>query len=271
MSRFPRQPTGVATWVTEINLPDNSSVSFDMAAFDEAVDAHGVEFIHERAMVDPVGLADIDDIRRPGPGGTNSYSGMVYTPAGCFRALFTGNSKELRAAEQGIIDAATASITPARFYEGTTTTVRIHPRDRLFLAETGVLVTHQQLVRTHETGRDRLRFPAVEIIDLLDSAGVRFAANVDFKICDTGIEWLPNRRPAAIYAVRYTYRPHWIVDRLLHDVRVAQGVAGGKRVTLQAPQAAVVQREYVYLSQTPTEEPTERDAAAPPDGPFGPR
>lgn len=265
-----------------LDLP-SSSVSFDAEAFDEAVQAHGVVFEHERAMEDPQGLVDANDIRRPGGrGGARSAHGIIYTPAGCIIALMTSNSKELRAAEQGQIDSATASITPARFYLDSsgglsTRRVRLYGADRLYLRDACTLVPGQQLVTASATGRDRLRFPAVEVDDLIDSAGIRWEPGADFDLVSGAVVWRRGRRPAAIYAVRYLYRAHWYVDRLMHEIRVAQhwDVLGNRTIT-EMQQAAIVRREYEYLAeapdlQVPAAQASPREAEAPADDAFGPR
>lgn len=269
-----KSPTANSTGISTFDLPNGTSNAFDTLAFQDAIYAHGVEFRHERAMPDPGGLVDPSDIRRPGgptPGGAN---GMVYTTAGCFRALFTGNSKELRSSEGGVIDAGTASLTPWTFYEGTENRVYLHPLDRLYLKEESVLVTVHQLVKTHESGVDRLNFPATEIQDVRDSNGVTWGPGT-YKICGGHLEWTTGR-PSAVYAVRYLYRPHWYVDRLQHQIRVVQGEnpLTGERIMVRMPENAIIKREYIYLNQTPdtvTGKESPRDQPAPGDGTWGPR
>jgi len=168
-----RNPSGASTGVVALDLPDHSSVAYDPIAFDEAIQAHGVEFEHEVCLPDPVGLVSKDDDRRPGPGAARASNNRLYVPAGCFRAIMTGNSKELRASEQGLIDGAQASMTPTRFYcSEPDKRVRLHPGDRLYLKACDVLVTQHQLVDSSPTGRDRLRFPAQCVEALVDSLGV---------------------------------------------------------------------------------------------------
>jgi len=274
----PESPTGQSTRVTVLDLPNNSSVGFDASAFDEAIRAHGVEFIHEKGIVDPVGLVDQTDIRRPGPEASRSSGGRIYLVAGCFTGLFTGSSKELRAAEQGMTDSATASLTPPRFYDDDPLKpIRLHPTDRITLKESSVLVPHVQLVTAHATGRDRLRYFAVEVEYLVDSVESSYEPGVDFRLCDGRVEW-GARRPTGVYSIRYLYRPCWYVDRLMHEVRVAQVVGlDGTRHTVQMPQTALIRREYVYRSESPDTQArpdgdtSPREAPSPEDGQFGPR
>ena len=273
----------------EINVfdyPDGTSNAFDVYAFDEAIAAHGVLFVHYRGMRSPLGLVDKYDSRRPGGEGQGASNGMLYTKAGCFHGLFTGNSKALRALEGGRLDAATAQLTPTRFYRPETPgapcePVYLQPMDRLYLAETSVLVTHQQLVEHHATGADRLKFPAEKVLDLVDSAGTRYGPE-DFAVVEGQVVWKARRPPVdpdtgrgAVYAVRYLYRPFWYVDRLMHETRVVQqeNPVTGERVTVRMPQSAVIQREYVFQNETedPAPDPGPRRAPVPADGGFGPR
>jgi hypothetical protein len=261
------------------------SVAFDLDAFDELVAAHGVELVHWRAMQNPAGMVDRFDSRRPGEDHVAASNGMVYTKAGCFVGAMLGNTKELRAATGGVLDSAVAQVTPSRFYdcpEGEQPRrVRLMPKDRLYLKEDSVLVEAQQLGEVSATLVDRVRFPIVEVTDLMDADGLRFESGVDFEVRDGNIAWLrppvapPDGKPK-VYGVRYLYRPYWNVERLTHDIRVAQHLdVNGGRVTEQAPQSCFVQRENVFRSEE--QDPnapnpsSPRQTAAAPDGGFGAR
>lgn len=277
--------TDMGGQVLQMDFPNSVSVAFDTAAFDEQIRAHGVRFVHYRAMRDPVGLIDRYDARRPDDAHAGASNGMLYTQAGCLTALFTGNSKELKALEGGQLSAAYAQITPASTYEGGTERVYLAPLDRLFLEEAGVLVPHQQLVEAHETGDDRLRYPAARVLDLVDARGVRYTPDTDFCLHDGRVVWKTAKRPGVntetqrgvVYAVRYLYRPHWYVDQLMHEVRVAQveDPVTGQRGLVQMPQAARIAREFVF--QNEDKDPlapdpgSPRQVMGPRDGGMGPR
>lgn len=268
--------TAQSTGINTFDLPDGVSNAYDVEAIDELIAAHGVVLEHERAMRDPVGLTSIDDIRRPGVPAAHASNGMIYSLAGCFYAAMTTNSKDLKSSEQGLVNNATASLTPTRFYIGTTEHVYLHSGDRLFLreqpgAEPTVLVPHQQLVESSGMRKDRLDYPAVRIQDVVDSAGVRYTSE-DYSVCRGQLEW-NTTRPQGPYVVRFLYRPHWYVDRLMHELRFAQVDTPDGRVVTRLPQNAVVQREFVYKNETPDPLGTggPREMPAPPEGGTGPR
>ncbi len=299
-------PTSIAAMQFKPGL----SVAFDADAFDDAIRAHGVEFVHWRGMRNPAGLGDKFDSRRSGDDHVGASNGLVYTRAGRFIALLTSNSKDLRAAAEGQIDSAAAQLTPTRFYECSTggcgnERVYLQPMDRIYLADESVLVPHSQLNEAHRTGLDRLRFPANEVQDLLDASGAKYQQGVDFELVDGNIRWTGTNRPGVdedgkgrVYAVRFLYRPFWYVERLVHEIRVAQGVAGfgtpipaqqsssplgipgsiavgNERVTQVMPQSAFVLRENVYRNEKQDDQAPDpnspRQVAAPADGGFGPR
>jgi hypothetical protein len=271
--------------IRTLDLPNGVSIAFDIDAFDEAIRAHGVRFVHYRAMRNPVGMVDRNDSRRPDPDHSGASNGMLYTKAGCFTALFTGNTKELKAWAGGALHAGLAQITPARFYDTCPTErVYLQEKDRLYLETESVLVPCQQLVEVHATGRDRLQFPAQKVQDLVDAQGVRYTEGMDFDLVEGDVVWRPGKTPAPnaelnkgrVYGVRFLFRPHWYVEHMMHETRVAQweDILGNRKVE-PMPQAAAVQREYVYLNEKNDPEaknqPSKRQEQAPPTSQFGPR
>ncbi len=257
---------------------------FVIEDFDNAIQAHGVTLAHYRAMRNPVGMVDRFDSRRPDPDHSGSSNGMLYTKAGCLMALFQGNTKDLRAQEGGLLDAATAQLTPHRFYLDGVEQVYLHPMDRLYLEDEAILVTHQQLVETHVTGTDKLRFQAVKVQDLVDASGTRYEPGIDFSLVNGKVVWgsnrpgiIPGTGKGVVYAVRFLYRPYWHVERLMHEVRVvtSENEFTGARTMVRMPQTAVVQREYCFESEAKDDEAknpeSPRQAPGPADGSFGVR
>jgi len=237
------------------DLP-NSQVSFDIEAFDDAIRSHGVLFTHWRAMRCPVGLVDPYDPRRPHDDHSGCSNGYLYTTAGNVTALFVGNSMETTIApEAGVLDAASAQITIPRFYDGSSTPVHVAPFDRLYLSNPEILVPNWQTFRHSGTARDKLSFPAEEVQDLVDSFGRRYQQGVDFEVRGGVIHWGANTPgmdatsgKGLVCSVRYNYRPYWYIKRLLHEIRVTQAddQKTGRRVLTRMPQAALLQREYVF-------------------------
>lgn len=257
------------------------SVAFDADAFDDLLAAHGVDLVHFRSMRNPAGMDDRFDSRRPGEDHVAASNGMVYTQAGCFVGAIIGNSKDLKTAVGGVLDASTAQLTAPRFYD-TGAPVYLNIGDRIYLRETSMLVVHQQLGEVHATLVDRLKFPVVEVQDLMDADGTRYTPGTHFVVQDGNIAWLSPPPPAGdgargkVYGIRYLYRPYWVVSRMVHDIRIAQTIDfSGQRVTQRMPQLAYVEREYVYRNeeqdpQAPNPN-SPRQTAAPEDGGFGAR
>jgi hypothetical protein len=263
------------------SIPEGS-VAFDQDAFDEAIRAHGVQFIHYRGMRSPGGLVDKYDSRRPEEDHVGGSNGFVYTKAGQFTGLMIGNSKNQKGTPQGLLDMANCQMTSPKTYD-CGKLIYLAPFDRLYLAETSVLVVHWQLVEPHPTGTDKLRFQAIEVQDLIDSDGVRYTTS-DYCVTHNGqIKWLTQKRPGMnpdtgkgkVYTVRYLYRPYWYIDRLVHEIRMTQqeNPLTGERTTIRMPQTASLQREYVFENEEQDSQlpDSPRQAPVPEDGQFGPR
>jgi hypothetical protein len=257
------------------------SVNLDAEGFDNALRDHGVKFVHWRAMRCPVGLTDKFSERRPHPHHQNCSNGFVYTKAGVITGLFTSNSNKNDQNDVGILDGGNAQVTLPRQYDDTEREVQITPFDRLYLAEDVITVPTQQLVETHITGRDRLLRPIVEVIDILDAGGKTYGAE-DYSIVDGQIVWRnggpgynADLEKGIVYAIRYTYRPYWYVDRIIHQIRVARVDTGLELKLMRMPQSFSIAREYVFEKeendrQSPTPD-SPRQVKEAGTGVFGPR
>lgn len=265
--------------VYETDLPD-AAISFDVDQFDNAIRSQGVTFVHWRAMRCPVGLIDENDIRRPHEDHSGCSNGFLYTKAGEITCLFTGNSTSTQLTEVGAMDGSSVSITLPRRYDDTGRPLYIAPFDRLFLKEEELVVPDWQIFRANNN-REKLRFPAVTIQDLVDSRNNRYT-DQDFSIEAGQIVWTGTNRPGTdeqgrglVCSVRFTYRPYWYVKQLLHEVRVSQAADPftGERRIHRMPQAAVLQREYVFEKNDNDEEAPDSPRQVQPPDPsiFGPR
>lgn len=267
------------------------ALSLDPEAFDAFIADHGVQLVHWRGMRCPIGLTDPDDARRPHPHHEGCSNGFLYTPAGTMTCGFLGNSKQSNFEEIGRVDDATVQCVLPRFYDQQgdgcdPKRIEICQFDRLYLKDEDqhepITVVNWQLVQAHETGTDRLQFPAVTVTDLVDSRGERYAPGVDFAIVRGAIVWTGSRRPGfdsktqkgTVYSVRYTYRPYWYVQRMEHEVRVAQVEDDyGNRSLNRMPQLALLKREFLFQKEQndPQAPPSARQEPAAPSGVFGPR
>ena len=267
------------TDVKEMEFSAGESVAFDLDAFEDNVRAHGPRFIHYRAIPDPIGLISKDDSRRPDyTPNANVSNGYYYIKAGLFHALISGNTREVKATTGGVVDPSIAQLTPSCFYEcelnGDSDRVYIAPLDRLYLDDDNILVTHTDLQETSLQGVDTLKFPVVKVQDLVDAEGSTYGYQ-DFDVLDGKICWKQGRkRPGynieagrgMVYSIRFLYKPYWYIHRMVHEIRVVQQAqTDGSLTMLQAPQSAIVAREFVHRDQIADmrQKPTDRTAEQP--------
>ena len=253
------------------------SVSFDSEAFDALLRSQGVPLIHFEAMPCPVGLVDIGDNRRPHEDHENCSNGMVYERVGQVTVSFIGNPKNSRIEDAGIIDGSTVTVTLPRSYDDNPDKqVSVLPYDRVYLSDDTIVVPHWQRFRAHETGRERLQFPAHSVVRVKDSNGKSYD-NGDFTVDKKGqIVWGESGGPppGTICSVRYNYRPYWYVSRLLHEIRVTQSEnMVGDRTVVRMPQNVVLAREFIFQNEQQNDLSPEspRKMPASEDGGFGPR
>lgn len=262
-----------ATNEEQFDFPSDA-VSFDPDAFDLAIRTQGVEMVHYTAMPCPVGMIDPDDNFHPRGHHDGCSNGYVYTPAGTVICLFLSNSKESRGMDIGRVDSSTVTVTMPRFYEkddpnAADIPVQPAPFDRLYLKDEGITpVVTWEKIACSDTGIDKLRYPVINVVSLVDARNVRHSQGVDFDVVEGKIVWRPGKSPGldlksqrgVVCSVRYTYRPFWYVQRMVHEVRVGQveDPFSGDRVVMRFPQQMVLQREHVF-------ENAQADSKAPAD------
>lgn len=267
-------------------FPVGQAVSFDPAAFDDAIRSQGVQFVHWRSMRCPVGMVDKYDHRRPHDDHSGCSNGFIYTRAGIVTALFTGNTYENRQQDVGLMDGSTVQVTTPRFYDDSGQEVRVVPFDRFYLQEEDITVEHWELVEAHVTGKDKLKFPIVRVVDIIDARNHRYEPG-DYSVQSGQLVWgasapgfnaLLNK--GVIYSCRYEYSPFWYVQRIGHQVRVAQVETQLERTVMRMPQSLTLQREYAFeksdnddQADIPPDEPYAalRQVKSPRDGAYGPR
>lgn len=269
-----------------LDFVNGRSVSFDFEAFNDLMASQGVQLVHYRAMRCPIGLKDATDVRKSDDCSLDCSNGFVYTKAGNITGIFTGNSKREQAQEYGWLQDASANLTLPTHYEDEKI-VHLARYDRLYLCEENITVGTWQLVEAHATSVDRLDFPAVEIIDLVDSRGKVYRTG-DYSLVNGKIKWVSQNQPGqdiatgkgVVYAVRYTYRPYWYIKSFNHEVRVSQtnmpieGMPETERKIHRLPYEVSVQREYFFQNQVAKDETPDTNPRAiqsPPDGGFGQR
>lgn len=267
-------------------FPVAEAVDFDPLAFDDAVQGKGVLVVHFSSMRCPVGMIDKhDSIRRPHPDHEGCSNGFVYHKEGPLQVLFSGNSKGASQHELGILDSSQAQWTFPRYYIDECNCNRpiyAAPFDRFYLADERILVPSWELIEASPSANDRLSFPAIQILNVMDNLGREYKLG-DYEILKNGIlHWLtpnqpgidPETKKGRVFSIRYLYRPYWYLERMLHEVRVSQinDPMTGERRTERLPQTASMQREYVYFNEQKDGEardPTSsRQQRGPADGSF---
>lgn len=276
MSAGGRRPNNRIT----MDLP-SQSISFDSEAFNEFLNTQGVRLVHHKALRCPVGMTDVDDNRQPHADHEGCSNGFIYYKAGIVTGAMQGNSNSQSSGDLGFTESTYITVSFPQYYDGTTDKISMAPFDRFYLDESEpearITVPTWHLVTAHQSRMDKLYYPAVSVEKLVDFRGIEYKEGQDFCIHDGQIKWLGNWPGyqldvgrGAIYSIRYSYRPHWYLTRLLHEVRVAQIDTLDGRVLMRMPQQALLCREFVHTNSSTSENAdSSRQAPEPTEGGWG--
>lgn len=237
-----------------------AQVSFDAEKFDFLIRTHGVRMIHQRALPDPRGMASRGDNRDSLNIRPRDSDGYIYKNSGYLHAWFHNNSRQDQSQDLGELISSSVYMTVTRFYDETREPVILCPWDRFYLADIEMLVSGMQFMEASATGIDRLQFPVVKVIDLIDANGEEYTQDKDFVITDEGwLRWVGQRRPGynpklgkeTVYAVRYYYTPFFVVDRILHEIRVTNVTdpATYERRLERMPFEVMALRENIFMDK----------------------
>lgn len=265
---------------TDLFAPQDNAF-FEVESFDSAIEEHGVDWIHHRALPCPIGVTDLYDIHSHSDH-DNCSNGNIYEVVGTLKGFFSGNQSMVALEDLGILETSTAQVTLARFYTGTNDEVAVQPSDRFFMKDFEGARTTSQRFEHSQAESDRLNFPALQVFDVMDSHGNRYKQDHDFVLDRGQIKWVNQRRPGydpksergEICSVRYSYRPFFYVKNLIHDVRVAKNldVITGETTLVRMPYAVLLQREYIMQNEKNDDKrPDDRDVRGPRKGSFGAR
>ena len=258
-------------------------ISWDAQAFDDLLTGQGVTLVHFRAMRCPIGATDRNDVHHPNEDHEGCSNGFMYHKAGCVTAWFGNNPTRPLVLPEGMLESSSTLLTLPRHYDGTEEHVIVAPYDKFYLKDCELQVVTWEMVEAHSTGIDRTQYPVVAVEHLVDSRGITYACGVDFEIRAGKIVWLGQNRPGfdvrlgkgVVYSIRYRYIPHWFVQQLLHEIRVAQitDQVTFERHVERLPYGVALQREYVFLNADRDKEGKDVEAARSPEsgGSLGPR
>ncbi len=276
----------VARTLLPHSLP-SQTVSFDPNAFNELIQSQGVRLVHYKALRCPVGMVDIDDNRRPHEDHAGCSNGFIYYKAGVVTAFMQGIGNSQQSHDVGLLESSSSATTFPQFYEESEEQVIVAPFDRFFLQEENEedqqVVETWHLVVAHQSGIDRLHYPAQKVTKLIDSRLEEYEQCKDFELKNGNIQWTGSRRPGyqpeidkgTVYSVRYLYRPYWYCSRLMHDLRFSQIETEAGRQLQRMPQQALLSREYTFTNESNDSQARDADSLrqtpGPKDGGFGPR
>lgn len=231
--------------------------SFDAKAFDHQLKTHGIRLKHMKAVPDPSGKMSRGDMMAVDNPASRNTDGFIYFEGGIVSAIMVSSSSQTTIEEVGTFDHAVCYITMARKYVDKDEEILVNEHDKFEICDVETKVVTTQWLETSPTGVDRLNFPAqcVEFVQAAD--GKRYKQGEDFKLTKDGnIEWLNQNRPhwnekierGQVISVRYRYVPFYIVNRLIHEIRLAQitNPTTGKRHVERMPYQVELARENVY-------------------------
>lgn len=237
----------------------DQATSFDPEAFDELIHYQGVTLVHYSALPCPVGMIDPDDIRKPHEDHSDCSNGFLYSCEGEITCSFLGGNKDTRNYDLGRLDDSNVQVTFPRYYDKSERPVSACPFDRIYLKDEAITVPTWERFST-KPGKliNKLRYPAVCVQYLMDATGKKYTQGIDFTVVGGKIQWnqasLPGYDPVTqkgtVCAVRYTYRPYYYIQRMPHEVRVAQTEDGdGNRQVMRFPQMAILVREHFFENE----------------------
>lgn len=237
--------------------------SFDLERFDDFTTSLGVEFVHFKAMISPIGKKDRGDYRRSDGVDTITSNGMIYRLAGRFTATMTDNSRSKRRGDSGTLDPSESRLVLPRFYndKGVSDGKRIYlaPGDRIYVADplADVFVSNYQEV-DYEPGVDNVPMFSIAEMEqpIIDSRNAEYQQGADFDITPQGnIVWIsggknpgidPDTGKGRIYSIRYLYKAFWYITALPKEIRITNVTTDGERKPERMPYHAMVVREYVF-------------------------
>lgn len=273
--------------IHKMEFPRGEAITLDVAAFDEAINNYGVEFVHWRAMSCPQGVTNKDDTtRNTHHDHRDCTNGYLYRRAGVLKMLFTGNGESRQFQDMGAYDGSTAQASARRFYDSDTKDFAyLSYGDRLYLREPTLLWPHWQYVQHDISGKDRLRYPAVKVEHLIDNDMREYHEGVDFKVQDGAIVWMEGRSPGIdpdsgnsddargrVYTAWYLFTPYWYVDHIGKAMRFVQAEdETGQRLATRMPMEVTLVRETQFEDRQKDDaegKSNPRDMEEPEDGSF---
>ena len=249
-----------------------NAVRPEQAAENLHIANQGIKFDHWMCIPDPLFQHEIGDVRHsfgyedgfqqvPDSDRFHRENGWLYVKNKSVYGTFMGNAKDFKAVAAGLYGDSGATISLNRFYIDTDEKIQISENDKLIpcdLKEEFFSVNWQKF--THNpTGIDRMQFKVCKVVFLIDSDGIQYIKDRDFAVENGYIKWIDGAdRPGLdkqtgkgkVCAIRYTYKPQYYIQRVLHDIRMRPMLTQDGEVTPKAgPQLVQVQADWIYLER----------------------
>ncbi len=231
-----------------------------LQAFDANIRASGIKMKHFTALPCPVGRISKDDsLNKIHNDHSGCFNGHIYQFAGVVAMLFTGNGRHPRYEEGQTLAGSNVQATVPTTYDDSNVPVIVAPWDLFRFDEPPYSVPQWEMVDSHEGGRDRLKYPAVSVLRVMDNRGLSYTS-ADYRVdAETGeLVWTGQHRPGIdpdtgkgrLNSVRYTYNPFYYCSGLNHEVRILPVVdpTTGERSMAQAPRTISLERETTFHS-----------------------
>lgn len=240
---------------------DGKMPAFNVDAFNNAINAHGVQMIHYKASPCVLGQRDLSDtLNKAHPPHHGCSYGYFYEPqVSPLTVLFTSASQSFQILDPGLLSGGTAMVTFPKFYDSPPGNgpndannplvpqkeVVMAVQDRLYFKDPVGSVINMERVAKSNGVEDFLAFPALEIETILDSNGVKYKPS-DYAIQNGNVLWVGNRPDAGtIYSIRYSYQCFYVIGKILHEIRVVRAVnpITGERSLVRMNYSALANRE----------------------------
>lgn len=263
------------------------TVKADEDAYNKFVASTGILMMHWAAIPDVIHQKYEGDIRTSF-NQENDYqfedredlereNNFIYVKQKSVYVTFTSNNKDFQHTPAGLYNQSGGYATINRHYKNTTETVALSENDKLIPCEPDCEVFSVNYEKYHHnpTGIDRLQYPSIKILYMIDSAGRKYHEGLDFTSDKGVITWTGPNRPGTdpdtgrgrLVGVRYTYKPYFYVKTVLHDFRSVptlgsnpyQQLMGTNQQTKRGPMQALLQADYIFLDRR-TNESNRNDA-----------
>lgn len=249
-------PTHVPPSTQSFMPPQIPDPSIKGVSFDQLLNNRGIKFIHKRALPCP-NMSQLDDNNHIADCPVCDDSGLIYYGDREIWGVFVSNSVEKTFEHQGIWEIGTAVVTfPAEYDNGDQADFNTY--DEVAIPDFEVRLWELKQYEVTPNDRQALRYPIIKVdfmAIVIDDELIPLIEDVDFKITDGEIEWLPGHTPpinpanesGAVFTVSYYANPIYKVLQPLRELRITQELdtVTGIKTARRLPQQILVKRDFL--------------------------